>query len=509
MSDGFFKRGKIWWFRTDPLTGKQASSGKRDIKSAELEYRERSRRATNPDYRPETTEDNSLNGWAVKFVEHKEATKSAATAKFYAAKLGHLVRIFGADTPISNALRPTQFDAYALARKAEGARPTTIRKEIGAARTLARFAARAGGYHGRPELFMPGDLSDDYEPGERFLTPSELVSLLAELPEHRAAHVALAVAIGCRFSETFRVMPADVDTGAWLVTIRGTKTKRSRATVPVAEPFRELLRAALPYLPLRPWLNSNMKRDLAKACTKAGIAPVTSNDLRRTHGTWLAEAGVSDEHIGKVLRHADGRMARRVYGKLGPERLGAILSATIVQQLSPRSDATSAETPVIADESTEGDMRIENPRVGGSTPSRDTAKNQPSQEVGEFAKHQDVAPGTAKARSVRNENATADGGAFVKRRSPVRNWESAPAVRQLPGEQSGNSAESAGPDLVSQAGPNSVVHRLPGDSLRVEPTTRAGNADPSDPGFGWLGPQPPPSEAGDIGQSLYWLGVAR
>jgi integrase len=325
MSDGFFKRGKVWWFRTDPLTGKQASSGKRDIKSAELEYRERSRRATNPEYQPEATEDASLNHWALKFVEHKAGFKSAATATFYAKKLGHVVRILGADTAISNALRPAAFDAYVRQRKAEGARATTILKEIGAAKTMAKFAARAGAYHGRPELFRPTELSDDYEPGERFLTPSELVSLLAVLPPHRAAHVALAVAIGCRFSESFRVMPGDVDTSAWLVHIRGTKTKRSRATVPVAEPFRALLTAALPYLPLRPWLNSNMKRDLAKACAKAGIAPVTSNDLRRTHGSWLAEAGVSDEHIGKVLRHADGRMARRVYGQLSPEKLGKLL----------------------------------------------------------------------------------------------------------------------------------------------------------------------------------------
>lgn len=444
MSDGFFKRGKVWWFRTDPLTGKQASSGKRDIASARLEYTERARRATNPDYRPEATEDNSLNGWAVKFVEHKEATKSKATASFYEKKLGHLVRIFGADTPISNALRPQQFDAYMLTRKAEGARATTIRKEIGAARTLARWAARQGGFHGRPELFMPGDLPDDYEPGERFLTPSELESLLNALRPHRAAHVALAVAIGCRFSETFRVTRADVDTDSWLVTIRGTKTKRARATVPVAEPFRGLLESALPYLPLRPWLNSNMKRDLAKACAKAGIEPVTSNDLRRTHGTWLAEAGVSDEHIGKVLRHADGRMARRVYGKLSPEKLGQLLeaktkdsrpasahhaedgspsavapgveetgrysTATIVQQLPARGESSAADSPADSQASTEEDMRIENPRVGGSIPSRDTEETTWFPVHSASGARRNVSPSDAEYRLVRNESATAHAG---------------------------------------------------------------------------------------------------
>jgi len=487
MSDGFFKRGKVWWFRTDPITGKQASSGKRDIESARLEYRERSRRASNPEYQSEAQEDSGLNHWAVKFVEHKRATKSAATASFYAKKLGHIVRIFGAATPIDNALRPSNFDRYFVQRKEEGARSTTISKEIRSAQTLARFAARAGAYHGRPELFRPSELSDDYEPGERFLTPEELVLLLPELAPKRAADVCLRIAIGSRYSEAYRVQPGDVDTERWLVHVRGSKTKKARATIPIAEPFRNLLTAALPYLPLEPWHNSNMVRDLAKACKRAGVTRVTANDLRRTHGSWLSQAGVGDEHIGKVLRHADGRMARRVYAKLPAEQLGRLIDATIVttegaedegistrglrrirglrgveelrgatnaemaratgenpgsvasrnsgrdwlteneraarachfwedppaagatitQQLPARGESAAADSSTIPDESTEVDMRIENPRVGGSIPSRDTEETTrfPVDTTGEEVRG--VSPSDAKDRSVRNENATA------------------------------------------------------------------------------------------------------
>jgi len=411
MSDGFFKRGKVWWFRTDPLTGKQASSGKRDIGSARLEYRERSRRATDPDYEPAGTSEQSLNDWAVKFVEHKGGLKASATAKFYAAKLGHVVRILGPDTPISSALRPRLMDAYTSQRLSEGARPTTIRKEIGAARTLARFAGRRGGYHGRADLLMPAELGDDYEPGKRFLAPAELIGLLAELAPHRAAHVALAVAIGCRFSETFRVMPGDVDLAAWQVTVRGTKTKRSRATIPVAPPFRELLRAALPYLPIKPWLNSNMKRDLASACKRAGIAPVTSNDLRRTHGSWLAQAGVSDEHIGKVLRHSDGRMARRVYGQLGPGELGALLeaktSATIPQQFTVSVDGDEQESLVKTDGSDDEKTGLK--ILVSAVQFRPGTPSNPAYfpvETSAGACH-GVPRSDAKYRSVRNETATA------------------------------------------------------------------------------------------------------
>jgi len=410
--DGFFKRGKVWWFRTDPLTGKQASSGKRDITSARLEYTERARRKSNPEYESAQTEDASLNGWAVKFVDHKRALKTADTADFYEAKLGHIVRIFGAATPISNALRPSQFDRYVVQRKAEGARATTIMKEIRAAQTLARFAARAGAYHGRPELFRPTELSDDYEPGERFLTPEELVRLLPELPAKRAADVCLRIAIGSRYAEAYRVRPEDVDTTAWLVHVRGSKTKRARATIPIAEPFRALLLAALPYLPLEPWHNSNMVRDLGKACERAKVTRVTANDLRRTHGSWLSQAGVDDERIGKVLRHADGRMARRVYAKLAPEQLGKLvaaqMSATIAQQLPARGESSTTENATTPGTSEDDGSRIENPRVGGSIPSRDTEETTRFQLDTDGSEVHGVAPGSAESQNVRNESATVD-----------------------------------------------------------------------------------------------------
>lgn len=358
---GFFLRGRIWWCRTDPVTGDQATTKATTRAQRDAWFAVRYRQSLDPAYEPPSKENDSLNVWAVKFVEHKALTKSAATAEFYRKKLGHFVRIFGANEPISSALRPGQMDAYARTRRDEGVRNTSIRKEIGAARTLARFAARAGAYHGRPDLLMPGDLSDDYEPGERYLTPDELVRLLAELTAERAAHVSLVVATAARFSEAFRITRQHVDTDAWLVHVPGTKTRRARsksgATIPIAEPFRPLLLAALPYLPVTRWLNSNMVRDLGRACRRAGVTRVTANDLRRTHGSWLSQGGVGDEHIGKVLRHVDARMARRVYAKLPPAQLGELLASTLgatkTQQLVTVVGVPDLEYP-IKDRATEG-----------------------------------------------------------------------------------------------------------------------------------------------------------
>jgi integrase len=404
---GFFKRGRVWWFRTDPITGKPASSKKRDYESAKLEYRMRSKRASDPNYEPETQVEQSLNEWALRFVQEKELMNAAHTAKFYRAKLGHIVRIFGPTAPLS-ALRPKGFDAYVRQRSEEGARPTTILKEIGAAKALAKHAARLGAFHGKPELFRPPGLKDDYEPGERFLTPEELGALLAVLSEKRAAHVALSVAVGPRFSEATRVLPSDVNLKSWLVFVRGTKTKKAKAWVPIAEPFRPLLVAALPFLPLEPW--ANMTRDLDRACQRAGVQKVTSNDLRRTHGTWLVEAGVSETLVSRVLRHRDERMARVVYGQPRPEKLGLAIAAQIQQTKSLQSvedeveEAApgTAETPGKVRVAQSVEQRIENPVSRPGEP----AQKQTIQRGIRGAAIRGASPDSAESRRVRSSFVT-------------------------------------------------------------------------------------------------------
>jgi integrase len=405
--DGFFLRGRIWWIRTDPITGKQVSTKAKTRAQRDAWYDTRYRQSVDPSYQPPSAKDATLNGWAVRFVEHKAATKSVATASFYGKKLGHMVRILGADTPISNALRPANFDAYVIQRKSEGVRNTTIRKEIRAAQTMARLAARAGDYHGRPELLMPSDLTDDYEPGERFLAPEELPLLLPELEPHRAAWVALEVALGSRFAETQRALKEDIDTDTWLVRVRGSKTRRSKAVIPIASPFRPLLLLAIPHLPLQPW--ANMTRDLERACARAKIPKVTSNDLRRTHGSWLVEAGVSGTVGARVLRNTE-IVFNRVYGRARPEQLlrlmDAQMSATIPQHLAARNEASSAETSTNPSDSQEVDMRIENPRVGGSIPSRDTEETLGFHVDTTGEEVQGVSPADAVSRNVRNDSAT-------------------------------------------------------------------------------------------------------
>src|SRR5690606_14796237 len=130
-----------------------------------------------------------------------------------------------------------------------------------------------------------------------FLSEAEALALLGELTPDRAARVAFLVATGARWSESDSARLADISLLEGFVQLRGTKTAKSRRTVPLSGHGFVLLDHALRYaegtdgLLFRPWGNS--RRDLAQACDRAGIEKVTANDLRRTYATWLRQAGVA------------------------------------------------------------------------------------------------------------------------------------------------------------------------------------------------------------------------
>ena len=73
-----------------------------------------------------------------------------------------------------------------------------------------------------------------------------------------------------------------------------------------------------------PW--RNRRRALRGACKRAGIAPVSPNDLRRTFATWQAEAGVPEAGAASLLGHSSSTMVRRVYSKVGTDAKRAAMA---------------------------------------------------------------------------------------------------------------------------------------------------------------------------------------
>ena len=311
--EGRVLEGGVWVWR---------STGAKDKTAARSILRTWERRAADPALAAEATA--TLDGLLRDYLASRRARgRAAATLDYYRKKAGHLVRLL---PELAADLTHAALEAYVAQRRAEGA-AMAARKELGLLRSALRLARRSGLFARDPGAVLP-ELEGTYTPRTRRLAPEELLGLALALAPERAAHVVWIVATGSRWSESLRARPEDLSDG--LVLIRGTKTTASAASVPVLPSTEHLLAWAVEQAPVTSsgrlfvsW--GNVRRDLAAACARLGIAPCTPNDLRRTFGSWLRIGGAEISLVGAALRHADSRMAERVYARLTPHELGDAL----------------------------------------------------------------------------------------------------------------------------------------------------------------------------------------
>ncbi len=167
--------------------------------------------------------------------------------------------------------------------------------------------------------------------------------LLRNCARRLRTFVELAVALGPRLSEGLRVTPEDINLAASTIRIRGTKTGEADATIPILGPFKSLVEDALQDLPFKLDENGeylNIRRDLERACERAGIPRCTPNDLRRTHATLLVEAGVDRDFVRRMLRHTSSRMVDFVYGRPTPAAIAANIEPHLSSLQLPVPDTT-------------------------------------------------------------------------------------------------------------------------------------------------------------------------
>jgi len=339
-----FKRGRIWYGWVYEQGRRITRTTKcRDRNAAEIVAKQWERDAADPDYaaaRTATLTD------ALKLLldldeeEVGAGRRSRGTVDFHQAKSGHLVRVFETDGaeqyapfPLSR-LRPHHVDGYISRRRSEGVADTTVAKELIVLRKSLRLAVRAGLWRGRVEEVIPVAFSPGYRPRKRALTDRELSALLAELTPDRAACVAFIVATSACWGEVERARREDVGEGLEAVHIRGTKRETRARDVPLVLPFqRSLLAYATEHaggtagLLFARW--GNVRRGLLEACSRAGIAPCSPNDLRRTFANWMVEAGVPLYIVAQLMGHKDTRMLERVYGRQRTDQLAVAVARAV------------------------------------------------------------------------------------------------------------------------------------------------------------------------------------
>lgn len=311
-----YRRGKTWWAQ---YRGKRTSLHTTDRDAAELAFRELQRRAADPGYRPPDT--TALSVALAAFADHqRERGRSAASIRRTNVSREHLVRVIG-DVPISSVDAP-DVDRFVTVRTKEGASRGTVARELQALSGAWRLALRAGKVTRPREAVMP-QIDLEYRPLERALTLDQIETLRATLPVYRAAVVGFIAATAADWRSVELAQRGDIDLKAGTVLVRGTKNARRWRTVPVLPEFRAWVEDAAAAVPFAPW--SNAVRDLAAACKRAKLTRVTPRDLRRSHARILRALGVEPHLIANMLGHRDGRMVERVYGRLEPRELGALV----------------------------------------------------------------------------------------------------------------------------------------------------------------------------------------
>jgi integrase len=354
-SGGFYKRGNVWWVRTDPVDGERRSTGCRDLEAARRWCIARERIAADPSHAGALVAE--LGKWIGKFLDVKERDSSEETVSYYEDKLGHFVRVWKAECKLVT-IDADKVDAYVKHRREDGmVSDPTISKEVAALVQVLKLAKRSKAYGGDLETLRPPGLQSSSEARTRALSRAEVAAVRSKASAQASAFIAVCVALGCRRSEAGRLQPSDIDLERGRAFIQGTKTAEAARWVPVLSMFRPLLEEALPHLPLQAEALTSMNHELAKACVRAGVPHASPNDLRRTHATWLLEAGVDRDVIRRLLGHTTTRLVDQVYGRPSPEALALLAE----ERLSSYRNVTSSEETGVTDGDRTRDNRSHNP----------------------------------------------------------------------------------------------------------------------------------------------------
>lgn len=318
--DGFYKRkGSRFWNTRDPRTGRIRSTGCEGLEAAKRTKGRWELEAADPQ---RAAVDSETVGTCVdRLIESREARGKQTL--FHEQKLGRWLDFLG-ESRVLATVGPAEFDDFVSSRRADGVTDHTIVKEVGCMLRAMKLSKRLGVYRGELSVLRPLDLVSSYEPRTRALSAAELSALLAELSPSRGAFVAIIVALGLRRGEALALRPEHVNLAIGVVDVPGTKTKLAKRTVPILAPFRGLVEACLPHLPLDDWGRSNYLRDLKAACRRVGIEPVTANDLRRTFVTLLENAKVDRDAARRLVGHSPkSQLLELVYDQPKPHELAA------------------------------------------------------------------------------------------------------------------------------------------------------------------------------------------
>lgn len=166
---------------------------------------------------------------------------------------------------------------------------------------------------------------------DRWIRPDELPALIEQINKHPNPYVRAALWLylltGMRKSELLQARWDAIDWERAELRLGRTKAGRTHY-IPLSGPAIELLRN-LPRREGNPYLLPgakvgqhlvNINKAWREVREAAGVADIRLHDLRRTVGSWMAQAGNSLHLIGKVLNHSNASTTA-IYARFGEDQI--------------------------------------------------------------------------------------------------------------------------------------------------------------------------------------------
>lgn len=297
-------------------------------KRAHAFARELERQLGDPTYVSANT--TSVTDGVIALRDHLENRgKAQKTRDFYDQKLGHVKRIFGADSPLTK-ITAKAVDKYIKKRREEGAARYTVAKELTALRMLLKVTRRHGDFDREVSQVMPVGYSTGYKPRTRRLTVDEAWALIRELPPGPARYTAFVAATTARDAAVVRALGGDLTPAG--IRVRDQKTKAATRTVPLTAITRGFAEFAFDGVAagaqVTPGVGS-VRHAYARACERLKIDHVSPNDIRRSVAHWHLEAGVPRDVVAAFMGHTSTKMLDLVYGRLDAGQIGAAMARVL------------------------------------------------------------------------------------------------------------------------------------------------------------------------------------
>ncbi len=213
--------------------------------------------------------------------------------------------------------------------------------------------ARRWGFVDEDAINPAGDIDKFKEHRrDRWVTPEELPRLIQAINQesdlYARAALWLYLLTGVRKAELLRARWDDIDWARKELKLPDTKAGRVHY-VPLSGPALAILRN-LPRMEDNPHIFAgrrdrqhliNIDKPWRRVRQSARLPDVRLHDLRRTVGSWLAQAGHSLHLIGKVLNHADASTTA-IYARFGQDHVKKALESHGRQIMSVANKAKRA-----------------------------------------------------------------------------------------------------------------------------------------------------------------------